>query len=93
MPKRASRTLKNFTPLQEEKTGKDKEEVPENEEGQVNTVFTGEWVQERNFVCNICGQVEKCFWDMVHHKGEIHPGIVVTHVELVDMPPEGFRGT
>jgi len=55
------------------------------------SVFSGEWVQERNFICNVCGHVEGYFWDMVMHKGEIHPGVVVTHVELPDLPPEGFR--
>jgi len=50
-------------------------------------VFSGEWTIDRKYVCNICGQVEESFWDIVTHKGEYHPGVVVTHVELTHPPP------
>lgn len=92
VPKRVSRTSKqNPAPTPSEDATNSAQEQSKAED-QVSSVFTGEWVQPRNFVCNICGQVETDFWDMVHHKGEIHPGIVVTHVELPELPPVGFRG-
>lgn len=67
------------------------EESQEASSKEQTSVFSGEWTVPRKFICNICGQVENAFWDMVMHKGEIHPGIVVTHVELPENPPDGFR--
>lgn len=85
VPKRSSRAGKSSANLQPP------EEPVNVPEGGPSSVFSGEWTQDRMFVCNICGHVEDYFWNMVTHKGEIHPGIVVTHVELPDQPPVGFR--
>lgn len=82
-PKRVSRVGKHS------KVTEDPDNAATNE---TSSVFSGEWTVTRKYICNICGQVENSFWDIVMHKGELHPGIVVTHVELPDNPPEGFRG-
>ncbi|ODN02026.1 hypothetical protein Ocin01_04649 [Orchesella cincta] len=83
-PKRISRGGKHSKPP-ENLTTSNADEEP------TTSVFSGDWTVDRKYICNICGQVENVFWDMVMHKGEVHPGIVVTHVELSDSPPDGFR--
>ncbi|CAL8106466.1 unnamed protein product [Orchesella dallaii] len=82
-PKRISRGGKHSKPPENLETS--------NSEEASTSVFSGDWTVPRKYICNICGQVENMFWDMVMHKGELHPGIVVTHVELSDSPPDGFR--
>ncbi len=64
------------------------EEVSE-AESVPDPIFSGEWTVDRKYVCGVCGATESCFWDMVTHKGEEHPGVVVTHIELpsTQIPP------
>jgi hypothetical protein len=86
LPKRPIRTWKTQTKIPDELESEPVEE----------SVFSGEWSLTKKYVCGVCGQTENCFWDMVTHKGEDHPGVVVTHVELPptqDIPPSLIRKT
>ena len=66
------------------------EEVKEESE---EPLFSGEWSITRRYICHVCGQIENNFWDMVMHKGEQHPGVVVTHTELTGTVPQSLVRT
>ncbi|CAG7693774.1 unnamed protein product [Allacma fusca] len=84
VPKRPPRTGKAALPSPKEEEPKEPHEEP---------LFSGEWTIPRKYICHVCGQIESSFWDMVMHKGELHPGVLVTHTELTGQVPHSLVRT
>ena len=44
--------------------------------------LSGEWEAEHSFVCSVCGIEYDDVLEIMHHKWEVHPHCLVTHVSL-----------